>query len=175
MVKVLDFGLVKEITRDTVELTQVDSITGTPMYMSPEAVRDASAANAQSDLYAVGAVGYALLAGVPVFEGGASVDICLKQLNELPVRPSERLGIPLSENLQNVLMSCLQKDPSQRPMSMDELADTLRGCEDHGRWTQVDTVQWWNQQFDGDGGSKTQRVSPASGQSTTANTRDFSG
>ncbi len=175
MIKVLDFGLVKEITRDTVELTRVDSITGTPMYMSPEAVRDASAANEQSDLYAVGAVGYALLAGVPVFEGGASVDICLKQLNELPVRPSDRTGIPLAEDLQNVLMSCLQKDPNQRPMSMDELADTLRGCEDHGRWTQVDTVQWWNHQFDGDGVSKKPCVSPASGQSTTANTRDFSG
>ncbi|GAA4471039.1 serine/threonine protein kinase [Novipirellula rosea] len=185
LIKVLDFGLVKEITRDTVELTQVDSITGTPMYMSPEAVRDASAANAQSDLYAVGAVGYALLTGVPLFDGGASVDICLKQLNELPVRPAQRIGIPLADDLQNVLMSCLQKDTNQRPMSMDELADTLRGCEDHGRWTQVDSVQWWNHQFRGFGGSQASDATAAShatavagvtaAPATTAPTRDFSG
>ncbi len=185
LIKVLDFGLVKEITRDTVELTQVDSITGTPMYMSPEAVRDASAANAQSDLYAVGAVGYALLTGVPLFDGGASVDICLKQLNEVPVRPAKRIGIPLADDLQNVLMSCLQKDTNQRPMSMDELADTLRGCEDHGRWTQVDSVQWWNHQFRGFGGSQAPGAAAASDATavagvtaapmTTAPTRDFSG
>ncbi|GAA5509726.1 serine/threonine-protein kinase PknD [Novipirellula caenicola] len=193
LIKVLDFGLVKEITRDTVELTQVDSITGTPMYMSPEAVRDASAADAQSDLYSVGAVGYALLAGVPLFEGGASVDICLKQLNEVPLRPAERIGVPLADDLQNVLMSCLQKDAHQRPMSMDELADTLRACEDYGGWTQVDSVHWWNHRFDGgddaeishataafgstatsDAG-RTSDATAVSGPATTAPPRDFSG
>ncbi|WP_160168338.1 serine/threonine-protein kinase [Novipirellula maiorica] len=199
LIKVLDFGLVKEITRDTVELTQVDSITGTPMYMSPEAVRDASAANAQSDLYAVGAVGYALLAGVPLFEGGASVDICLKQLNEVPMRPAERIGVPLADDLQNVLMSCLQKDAHQRPMSMDELADTLRACEDYGAWTPVDSVHWWNHKFQGvddaeasdvsvafaptataeadgtSGGNGAAGTTVISGPTTTAPPRDFSG
>ncbi len=148
-VKVLDFGLVKEVTRDTVQITQTDSITGTPMYMSPEAVRDASRADAKSDLYAVGAIGYALLTGVPVFDSGSSVEVCLKQLNEDPLRPSDRIGAELPIDLQNVLMSCLRKDPAQRPMSMDELADTLRHCQDHGGWTHADSARWWTETYDG--------------------------
>ena len=50
MVKVLDFGLVKQIERETLELTQTDGITGTPMYMSPESVRDASTVDERSEL-----------------------------------------------------------------------------------------------------------------------------
>ncbi|WP_197231616.1 serine/threonine-protein kinase [Novipirellula artificiosorum] len=149
MVKVLDFGLVKEISRETTELTQTDSITGTPMYMSPESVRDASSADARSDLYSVGAVGYALLTGLPMYDSGPSVDICLKQLNEAPLRPSERTGADLPEDLQNVLMSCLRKDAAERPMSMADLADTLRHCRDHDHWSNADAMRWWQNVFDG--------------------------
>ncbi len=92
MIKLLDFGLVKELNRETVELTRTDGITGTPMYMSPEAVRDAATTDHRSDLYSVGAVGYTLLTGLPTFDGDSSVDVCWKQLNEDPIRPSERIG-----------------------------------------------------------------------------------
>jgi len=62
VVKVLDFGLVKDTTvRDTRALTKSLRILGTPLYMSPERIRDASAADARDDIYAVGAVGYLLL------------------------------------------------------------------------------------------------------------------
>ncbi|TWU24284.1 Serine/threonine-protein kinase PknB [Novipirellula galeiformis] len=180
MIKVLDFGLVKEIVHDSVELTQVDSITGTPMYMSPEAVRDASTADERSDVYAVGAVGYALLTGVPLFERGGAVDICLKQLNETPLRPADRVGVPFAEDLQNVLMSCLQKDANQRPLSMDQLADTLRACEDHGRWAHVDSIHWWKhylerrQELQGTE-SQAPSDSDLSDETTKHHTREFSG
>jgi len=180
MIKVLDFGLVKEIVHDSVELTQVDSITGTPMYMSPEAVRDASTADERSDVYAVGAVGYALLTGVPLFERGGAVDICLKQLNETPLRPADRVGVPFAEDLQNVLMSCLQKDANQRPLSMDQLADTLRACEDHGRWAHVDSIHWWKHHLERRQelqGTESQAPSDSdlSDETTKHHTREFSG
>ena len=150
-IKVLDFGLIKSIASapTDVTLTQTDTITGTPMYMSPECVRDAAVANEQSDLYSLGAVGYALLTGKPIFEGSGSVDICMKQLSEVPVRPSERLGTPLPEDLQNVLMSCLRKDPTERPRNMEDLASALRSCDDAGQWNEVDTIEWWEQVFPG--------------------------
>lgn len=144
-IKVLDFGLIKSMTpsKEDQLLTQSDTITGTPMYMSPECVRDATTSDALSDLYSLGAVGYALLTGKSIFDGTGSVDICMKQLNEQPIRPENRLKSSLPEDLQNVLMSCLRKDPMDRPQSIDELASTLRSCNDAMAWTESDAIQWW--------------------------------
>lgn len=149
LVKVLDFGLVKHVASDAsandlqLELTTSEGITGTPMYMSPETVRDAAMSNAASDIYSLGGVGYTLLTGMPMFDGEASADICMKQLKEDPVRPSDRLGRPLPMDLQNVLMSCLRKDPKDRPRSIDDLAAALRQCDDAGGWTDIDALRWW--------------------------------
>ena len=149
MLKVLDFGLVKQkqhqlaATDLAPALTHTDGITGTPMYMSPETVRDATTADERSDLYSVGAVGYILLTGKPLFDGGASVDVCLNQLNDQPIRPSDRIGSSLPEDLQNLLMSCLRKSPDERPLSVDHLADSLRHCQDANRWTSAEAMQWW--------------------------------
>jgi Protein kinase domain len=152
VIKVLDFGLVKALVSDSQEsaihdLTTTDGITGTPMYMSPEAVRDAGTADQRSDLYSVGAVGFLLLAGAPLFEDGPAVDVCLKQLSEQPVRPSERIGEALPEDLQNVLMSCLRKDPEERPLSIVDLEEALRHCHDAGTWSTADAVRWWEVDF----------------------------
>ena len=146
MIKVLDFGLVKNLNEDALELTHTDGITGTPMYMSPESVRDAAMADQRSDLYSVGAVGYTLLTGQPTFEGDSSVDVCLKQLKEMPLRPDERLGRPLPDDLQNVLMSCLRKDPEERPRSIEDLQSALRQCSSE-EWTRGDALHWWEIEF----------------------------
>ncbi|MFK8112376.1 MAG: serine/threonine protein kinase [Rubripirellula sp.] len=150
-IKVLDFGLVKEIdaqdTTQGIELTQSDGITGTPMYMSPESVRDAATATHQSDLYSVGAVGFTLLTGKPPFEGDSSVEVCLMQLNEMPVRPSERIGAPLPEDLQNVLMSCLRKEPEDRPMTINDFEEALKQCRDASSWKSADALRWWEEDY----------------------------
>jgi serine/threonine-protein kinase len=149
LVKVLDFGLVKEIDRNTLDLTRSGAVTGTPLYMSPEVVRDASKADPRSDLYSIGAVGYTLLTGLTTFDGESAADICAKHLNAEPIRPADRIGHPLSDDLQNVLMSCLRKNAEDRPASADELADALLQCRDAGHWTIVDACQWWEAVFDG--------------------------
>src|SRR5262249_11547791 len=69
-VKVLDFGLVKVVdAEEHAKLTQANVTLGTPYYMSPEAVERPDHVTALSDIYAIGAVGYFLLAGAPVFTG----------------------------------------------------------------------------------------------------------
>ncbi|MEE2935896.1 MAG: protein kinase [Planctomycetota bacterium] len=146
MIKVLDFGLVKNIHETAMELTLSDGITGTPMYMSPESVRDAAMADQRSDLYSVGAVGYTLLTGQPTFDSDSSVDVCLKQLTEMPLKPEDRLGKPLPTDLQNVLMSCLRKDPNERPRSIEDLQSALLHCKADD-WVRGDALQWWEIEF----------------------------
>lgn len=147
MVKVLDFGLVKDSSHETIAVTQTSSITGTPLYMSPEAVRDASSVDARSDIYSLGAVGYHLLTGLPIFDGENPADVCVKQLHQDPQRPDERSQVELPDDLQNVLMACLRKDPAERPQSIDDLAQSLLQCEHAHHWTAAEACRWWQDNF----------------------------
>lgn len=149
LIKVLDFGLAKRLDQESRQLTRTDGLTGTPLYMSPEAIRDASSANELSDIYSIGALGYTLLSGVPPFEGESSADVCAKKLNGAPEPPERRIGLPLAEDLQTVLMRCLQLDPGKRPPSAKQLAVELLACVDSPHWTQQDAALWWREVFDG--------------------------
>src|SRR5207253_10807598 len=67
-VKVLDFGLVKALVgNEFANVTAADVVTGTPLYLSPEGINQPDHVDARSDVYAIGAVGYFLLTGTPVF------------------------------------------------------------------------------------------------------------
>ena len=72
--KVLDFGLVRAV-RTPSDVTNANMMMGTPLFMSPEAIRSPDRVEARSDLYSLGAVAYYLLSGHPVFEGEATVDV----------------------------------------------------------------------------------------------------
>ncbi|MEO1524434.1 MAG: serine/threonine protein kinase [Planctomycetota bacterium] len=149
LIKVLDFGLAKQIDHESMQLTRVDSLTGTPLYMSPESIRDASAADRLSDIYSIGAVGYTLLTGVAPFDGETSADVCAKKLHQEPERPDERLGAALANDLQRVLLDCLSLDPEKRPGSVPDLVSRLMRCQDSVGWNQHDAALWWREIFDG--------------------------
>ena len=75
--KLLDFGLVKALdSAKAQKVTMANSLTGTPLYMSPEAIERPDEVEGRSDLYALGAVGYFLLTGTPPFEGRSIVELC---------------------------------------------------------------------------------------------------
>ncbi|MEM9586561.1 MAG: protein kinase [Planctomycetota bacterium] len=148
LLKVLDFGLVKEVEAQATNLTRVESLTGTPIYVAPESVRDASTSDHRSDIYSLGAVGYALLCGKPTFDGDSSIDLCMKQLHQDPVPPSERLGKPLPADLEQVLMMCLARRPDQRPDSIVQVAEMLGECADVDTWTIAEAQHWWEVSFD---------------------------
>lgn len=143
LVKVVDFGLIKDISNVDPSMTRNDSITGTPMFMSPEAVRDAASANTQSDLYSIGAVGYTLLTGLPMFEAGSSVEICVKQIHETPITPTQRCQIDIPADLERVLMIALEKDPVDRWASVGDFAEALRQCRDANDWSGDSVELWW--------------------------------
>lgn len=143
-VKVLDFGLVKAVNQQQLaEKTTNDAIVGTPLYLSPEAVEAPSKIDALSDLYSVGAVGYFLITGKPMFEVKDIADVLHRQMKEMPPTPSERLHRPVSADLEALIMSCLSKDRSKRPADAWTLEEQLGRCRAAGEWTREKAMQWW--------------------------------
>ncbi len=143
VVKVLDFGLVKDVQQVAPELTQENALVGTPFHMAPELITDASAFSPSSDLYALGGVGYYLLTGHNVFEGASAVEICAMHLHHQPVPPSQRSGREIPSDLETILMSCLAKDPRDRPQNAYEMAEMLARCTGFNHWSQRRAQQWW--------------------------------
>jgi serine/threonine-protein kinase len=140
-VKVLDFGLVKDLSAQ--DATAQDVVAGTPAYLSPEALADPEAIGPSTDLYAVGAVGYFLLTGEEVFERKSLVEILRAQLLDPPIPPHERLGAPVPEVLESLIMGCLDKDPVNRPQSAAALRRALDAVELPHPWTENEARIWW--------------------------------
>lgn len=145
LVKVVDFGLVKDVSRLTesaVTHTSADAITGTPHYMAPESITSPDTVDARADLYALGAVGYWLLTGSHVFNG-TTVEVLAHHLHSAPEPPSTRLGVAVDPDLERLIVDCLAKDPRQRPSSAHELRARLGACQAARRWTTARAADWW--------------------------------
>jgi len=129
-VKVLDFGLVKDTVTSRGASTRTDAnlLLGTPAYLAPEAIHSPAEVDARSDIYAVGAIGYYLLTGREVFEGDSVVAQCIAHLHAQPLRPSARIGLALPRDLEDVLLSCLEKLPENRPQTAAALRSALLAC-----------------------------------------------
>lgn len=145
VLKVLDFGLVKAVDEQKqANLTSQNSLTGTPLYMAPEAIQTPNSVDSRSDLYAVGAVGYYLLTGTPVFSAASIVELCHMHVDAQPTSPSIRLGKPVSEELENALLRCLEKLRSKRPPTARDMAQMLERCPTASQWSQDDADNWWS-------------------------------
>jgi len=144
VVKVLDFGLVKELKRDSPQLTNENAITGTPLYMSPEALTSAESVDARSDLYALGAVAYYLLVGDHVFLGESIVEVCSKHLLQAPEPPSARAGRELPAALEQLVLDCLEKKPERRPQSAREFLERLSRARAEA-WDAWQAEAWWRE------------------------------
>jgi serine/threonine protein kinase len=142
VVKLLDFGLVKPLGIVSA-LTHEGTITGSPLYLSPEQATGEVATDERSDIYSLGAVMYFLLTGQPPFSDGATMQILLAHANRPPIAVSER-NSDVSPELETLVMRCLAKSPADRFDSAAELADALRGCSEHGLWTEATASDWWS-------------------------------
>ncbi|MCB9591435.1 MAG: serine/threonine protein kinase [Sandaracinaceae bacterium] len=142
MVKVVDFGLVRELDSAAAGITHEGAIVGTPHYLAPEVIRG-EATDARSDLYALGCLGFYLLTGEHVFGGTTVVEVCSKHLVEEPDAPSARRAEPLSQALDALIARCLAKDPAARYASAAELQLALEEVEGFGSWTREASRRWW--------------------------------
>ncbi|HEX4352855.1 MAG TPA: serine/threonine-protein kinase, partial [Polyangiales bacterium] len=126
-IKVLDFGISKvaltgSIRQTNQALTRI--AVGTPPYMSPEQVRASSDLDARSDIWSLGCVLYELLTGTAPFDRLSMMQSCAAVLEEDPV-PMRDLRPAIAQELSDVVMRCLQKDPAARYQDVAELADAI--------------------------------------------------
>jgi len=146
-VKILDFGLVKTKTREnetqTVSLTGAGIVTGTPAYMPPELASGSKSIDGRSDIYSLGCVAYWLLTGQLVFEGATPLEIIIQHLQEQPPPPSARTEMEIPEELDRIVLTCLAKNPDDRPQDARLLARMLHDCPLPRHWTEADAERWW--------------------------------
>jgi serine/threonine-protein kinase len=144
VVKVVDFGLVKTLEEPGTD-SRSDAITGTPMYLSPEAITKPDSVDARTDIYALGAVAYFLLAGREVFSGETLLDVLSRHVLKEPLAPSVHLAKPLPPDLEQLVLKCLAKDPDGRPASAPALLAELLACKDAPLYDRTGAFAWWQE------------------------------
>ncbi|MFK7985783.1 MAG: protein kinase [Sandaracinaceae bacterium] len=137
-IKLLDFGLAK--MRGEIRLTASGTVFGTPEYMAPEQARGAPLTG-KADLYAMGCVLYEMLAGRPPFQG-ATPDLILKHIREVPAPPSTLLPSALPPGLDDLIMRLLEKNPADRHSDAYHLYEEIRRvAESLPRHSQFPTIR----------------------------------
>ncbi len=141
--KILDFGLVKPIVEDvSSHLTLDGSITGSPLYMSPEQSMGEQHSDPRTDIYSLGAVAYFLLTGRPPFVRDTPLKVLFAHAHEVVVPPSQ-LQSDIPSDLEQVVLRCLAKRPEDRYADVDELRQALCDCAAHDAWSESIAAQWW--------------------------------
>jgi serine/threonine-protein kinase len=128
-VKLIDFGLAEPIGA----VLEPDVIAGTPLYISPEALLTPGSVDARSDLYALGALMYFMLRGVPVFGGRSPIEVCMHHLHTPPEAPSAALGAAIPPALDALILDCLAKAVEARPPSARVVGERLAACQPRAR------------------------------------------
>jgi serine/threonine-protein kinase len=145
-VKVLDFGIVKAATA-TAEtgraLTRDMRIHGTPAFMAPEQALGSADVDGRADIYATGCVAYWLLTGQRVFTADTPMALLLDHAQTPPTPPSTRTELPIPSALDDVVLSCLAKDPAARPQTARELSRRLANVDVANAWTEDRARDWW--------------------------------
>ncbi|MGE4182091.1 MAG: serine/threonine protein kinase [Limisphaerales bacterium] len=143
-VKVLDFGLVREFRSELATRSGSPStIEGTPSFIPPEAIDNRSPIDPRSDLYSVGALGYYLVTGQPVFDAENAAELYQKHLTEIPVPPGRRTTNPIGREFEVLLLDCLAKDPADRPESAQALRRRLKTLPTADEWDAAKATAWW--------------------------------
>jgi serine/threonine-protein kinase len=118
--------------------------SGTPLFMSPEQACGRRDPDPRSDLYSLGATAYFLLTGQPPFASETSTQALDAQLCHA-VKPLTDLRPDIPEDLQQVVLRCLEKDPARRYPDVMSLERALTDCECAEKWTRERAAHWWRQ------------------------------
>ena len=158
--KVLDFGLVKDIgvdertrvegglvipadTSGDAALSQDGSLLGTPLYMAPEGMSDPSHVDVRADLFALGAVGYFLLTGHSPFPGRTAIEVFRAERQGPPPPLSRAAPSPVPSALEEIISRCLAFRRDERPCSAEVLDTMLEACALEPPWKVEHAKAWW--------------------------------
>ncbi len=131
---VADFGLAKILGTNAM-LTETGLPVGTPAYMAPEqAAGESEGLTPASDVWSLGVILYELLTGVRPFAGMSSDEI-LRQIKSSDPTPPRFFKPKLDRDLETICLKCLEKEPSRRYATAQELAEEL------GRWRRGEPIR----------------------------------
>jgi serine/threonine-protein kinase len=145
-VKVLDFGIVKATTvtaEPRPALTREMIVHGTPAFMAPEQALGLADVDGRADIYATGCVAYWLLTGQQVFTADTPMALLLHHVQTPATPPSAKTELPIPSALDDLVLSCLAKDPAARPQTARELSHRLASVEGANDWTDDRARDWW--------------------------------
>jgi serine/threonine protein kinase len=134
-----DFGVARAISLDAMlpgeQRAERDLLYGTPHFMSPEQIDGGEELDGRSDLYALGALGYTMLAGRTPFDGRGMIEIAAKRLTSNP-RPLEELAVGAPSDLIEAISRCLSRHPGDRWRDGRTLREALlaQGTLRKSRW-----------------------------------------
>lgn len=140
-VKLLDFGVAKLGEQEegiALHRTAAGTILGTPEYMSPEQASGKSV-DFRTDIYAFGVMLYELVTGVLPLTGTSFGELVVKQLTVAPTPPSRVPDLPheIPASLEDLILACLAKDPSDRPDNIRTVVTRLEAIADEQAWNLV--------------------------------------
>jgi serine/threonine-protein kinase len=146
-VKVLDFGIVKSAVTSssmTILATGSNLVQGTPAFIAPEQALGGDGIDSRADIYATGCVAYWLLTGKLVFEADTVMGTILHHAHTAPTPPSARSELPIPPVLDQLVLSCLAKNPADRPQSAGELSRRLAAISSQAAWSEERARDWWS-------------------------------
>jgi len=126
-VKIVDFGLVKEVEKnDTEDLTQEGSFLGSPKYMAPEQIEHTQIDH-RTDLYSLGVMMFQCLSGKVPFEGQSTMQTLLGHVSQpVPALKERNPDCSVPQSVERLVRKLLEKKTENRPASADELVREIR-------------------------------------------------
>jgi serine/threonine-protein kinase len=118
-------------------------ICGTPLYIAPECLDDPDNSSIQSDIYALGVVGFYLLTGRDLFVGDNPFHLFQQISQDVPPHVSDVIGDTVPAELNDLIARCVAKNPAERPASAREMLATVESLAATHVWTQSDAHHWW--------------------------------
>ncbi|HQZ68024.1 MAG TPA: serine/threonine-protein kinase [Planctomycetaceae bacterium] len=142
--KLLDFGLVRNASLGSNSIRRVDGrLQGSPRFMCPEQACGQKP-DSRGDLYSLAVVGYYLLTGRTPFEDDNPIFLVLAHAT-VPAPVVHDMGIEVPQDLSDIIMKCLSKNPDDRFQNPRELLAALEQCACATDWTWRDAERWWTQ------------------------------
>jgi serine/threonine-protein kinase len=145
--KLLDFGLVQEVgafAAGKEKITVIGAILGSPNYISPEQASGKNQIDARTDIYSLGALAYFLVTGQSPFVRETAMELIVAHMKE-DVQPPRQLRPELPQDLEEVILMCLRKNPDERFSDAESLDLALAACDTADAWDSYRARDWWQQ------------------------------